>query len=326
MEQRYQTIARALQQEIESGRFAEGELLPTRTALATRFDVARATLDRAVSCLIRKGVLEARRGSGTAVATRTPVRTLAFLGQDVGVDVRSLVPAGVRLERIRYDEITSRSERSALRRFDGLIWNLPEDREIQWARETPAGQPQLVVNRHLDGFNYVSVDHRGAIRGITERRLAECRDGLPVFLSATGANGLVWRMREEGFVDACRSADRFYEIVQLPAEFDGRVATLRARFPDPASRPLVLVSGSRANTGAVVAWVTAGGLKWRRDIYYSDFDNEYPAEVWGLTITSFIQDFKTLSAESIARTLDLIEGRTREVRELIPPRFVAGDT
>ena len=451
MEQRYQMIAKRLLAEIEAGAFGAGAALPTRTELASRFHVARATMDRAVACLVRKGVLAARRGAGTVVTARGPVRTVALIGSDRTVLRPPRQPSGVTVQRLGFESLRTKSARRALRHFDGLIWSYPEDRELEWARETPTDQPQLLVNRHIEEFNYVSTDHRGAIRDITARRLAACPKGTPVFLSAAHGDGLVpaganngllachiwdvqslrglrgvpdvrrrspgaagrpematrragrfveksgqhsnvtqktslagqdmtaishgnpggrapgrdnpsagsstmvrhrllslptdshrpsarptgrylrptalvWGMREDGFVDACRTARRFYEILALPDDFDGRIALLEARFPAPLERPLILVSGSRVNTGAVIAWAKARGFAWKKDLFYSDFDNESPPEVWGLTVTSFIQDDASLAGKAMEQILDLITGARHEVKQLIPPRFITGDT
>ncbi len=328
MEQRYQTIARRLMGEIVSGAIAKDKSLPTRAELAERFGVARATIDRAVTSLVRKGVLEARRGSGTVVsAADAPRRTVALLRGGGGIPPEVDAPPGLKVEQLFYDSLTTRSARLELRRFDGLLWSFPEDREVAWARETPSDLPQLIINRHLEDFNYVSTDHRGAIRGITERRLAACPKGMPVFLSlASSGGGLVLGMREEGFIDACRKAGRFYEFLPLPDDFHGKTAALDKKFTSPLKRPLILVSGCLGITGAVVAWAAARGLAWGKNLFYSDFDNDYPISVWGLTVTSFLQDYETLTTTAMAKLLDLITGAAGEVKLLIPPKFVEGGT
>lgn len=328
MEQRYQTIARRLTAEVDSGAFRRGKPLPTRAELAEKFGVARATVDRAVSSLVRKGILESHRGSGTVVAVKAPPqRTVALLRGGSGVMPEMEPPPGLRVEQLFYDAVASKSARLALRRFDGLLWSFPGDREIGWARETPSDLPQLIINRHLDGFNYVSTDHRGAIRGITVKRLAECPKGTPVFLTLAGSQGsLVLGMREQGFVDACRKAGRFYEFLPLPGDFHGKMATLREKFPEPLKRPLILVSGALDITGAVIAWARESGIAWREDIFYSDFDNDYPLSVWGISVTSFIQDYSELAATSMRKILELVTGASSEVKLLLPPRFKEGDT
>ncbi len=328
MEERYQTIAKELQAEIDTGIFVAGCPLPTRAKLAERFKVARATMDRAVTCLVKKGVLTARRGAGTEVASGAPLRTIGVI-EGVWPWLSQILPPapfGVQLERISSHELQTKAYRNTLRKYDGLIWICPEDRELAWARETPPNQPQLLVNRHISGFNYVSCDHRGAICDITSRRLAECPTALPVFLSVAQSEGLVWGMREKGFVDACRQADRFYEIIPLPNSFDERLLVLNAKLKATPKRPIILVSGSRINTGSVIAWVKSQGLTWRKEIFYSDFDNEYPPDIWGLTVSSFIQNMPVLFTEALSKALALINNTQTSATVLIPPTFINGDT
>ena len=327
MEQRFQTIARRLLAEIESDAFGKDRPLPTRAELARRYGVARATMDRAVACLVRKGVLAARRGAGTVrAAMGGTVHTVALLNGSDSLLRRIDPPPELRVEPIAYDALVTKLSRRALRRFDGLLWGYPEDRELAWARETPADLPQLLVNRHLDEFNYVSTDHRGAIRGVTAARLSACPKGMPVFLSAIGPESVVLGMRREGFVDACRNARRFYEVLPLTEDFNGKIAALERTFPRPLKKPLILVSGAIANTGAVISWAQTRGLVWKKDIFYSDFDDSYPLNVWGLGVTSFLQDYETLFATALGKLLDLITGAASEVRMLMPPKYVEGDT
>ena len=63
----WETIARALRDDIVAGRIAPGERLPNETTLAQRFNVNRHTLRQAVQALVREGHLRVVQGSGTYV-------------------------------------------------------------------------------------------------------------------------------------------------------------------------------------------------------------------------------------------------------------------
>jgi DNA-binding transcriptional regulator YhcF (GntR family) len=327
MEEQYQTIAKRLLSEIEEGRFAIGSALPTRAELAQRFKVARATMDRAVTLLVKRGVLASSRGSGTFVAAPGRDYQLALIGGSSLPLSKSLRErTKLKIERFSFGQLESKAARSALTRFDGLVWVCPEDLQRSWAAEFSGRLPQVVVNRDFKEFDFVSTDHRGAIRQISAERLAAWPDALPVFLCRQGAEGFVWGMREEGFVDACREAARFYEIFPLPRDFEAALEALRLRFKTPLAKPLILVSGSLGTTGATMAWARSSGLVWGKDILYSDFDNDYPLDVWGLAVTSFIQDFDMLVSEGIAGLLSLIDGHSSSVRKLVMPRRISGKT
>jgi GntR family transcriptional regulator of arabinose operon len=83
---RYELIRESIRQEIESRRYAPGERLPSDAELATRFDVSRLTVIRAVRELETAGLVQRRAGSGTFVRNTPGPTTLVFglLMPDVG--------------------------------------------------------------------------------------------------------------------------------------------------------------------------------------------------------------------------------------------------
>ena len=68
----WRLIAEEIRADIVSGRRADGERLPSEHEFATRFDVSRHTVRRALASLAEAGLVESRRGSGVFV-TGTPI-------------------------------------------------------------------------------------------------------------------------------------------------------------------------------------------------------------------------------------------------------------
>jgi GntR family transcriptional regulator, N-acetylglucosamine utilization regulator len=68
----YRAVVDALQREIETGRFAEAQLLPAERELCELLDVSRTTLRKAIADLIAEGVLFNRHGAGTFIHRATP--------------------------------------------------------------------------------------------------------------------------------------------------------------------------------------------------------------------------------------------------------------
>lgn len=62
------SIAEALSQDIETGRYGAGDKLPTEAALAQRFGVNRHTVRRALAVMAEAGKVHPRRGAGVFVA------------------------------------------------------------------------------------------------------------------------------------------------------------------------------------------------------------------------------------------------------------------
>jgi|LakMenEpi03Aug12_release.lakeMendotaPanAssembly.Ray.scaffolds.fasta_scaffold135774_4 GntR family transcriptional regulator len=64
---RYGAIADVLRDEIVSGRWASGALIPAETALMSQFGVALGTIRQAIAVLVDDGLLERKQGRGTSV-------------------------------------------------------------------------------------------------------------------------------------------------------------------------------------------------------------------------------------------------------------------
>src|ERR1700722_14367484 len=63
----YARIEEAIATEIAQGEYCPGDQLPTEDALLQRFQVSRITVRRAIQNLVRRGLLEIRRGLGKFV-------------------------------------------------------------------------------------------------------------------------------------------------------------------------------------------------------------------------------------------------------------------
>lgn len=300
-------IARELRRLIERGGHPAGQPLPSRGELMRRFGVARATIDRAISLLARDAVVETRQGAGTWVRSTARAHRIAVIGSPL--PERDIASLGATITGFGYQQVASAAGRRALHGFDGLLWNRPEAPALAWAAELAPTVPQVLINRTVAGMACVTTDHHGAYLGITAERLDLLPQARPYLLRRDAQFSLVTQYRADGFIAACRARQRFHEQVAMPEDFEGSLAVLeRTLAPDPA-RPLLLVADSRRHTGAVMAWARRHGLRWRRDLWYSDFDNDFSADVWGVEVTSFIQREADMHVAAVDRLRALIEGR-----------------
>ena len=319
-----QQIERSLTDEIGSGRIGVGEKLPTRKALMSRFGVARATVDRAVQILVHRGLVETRRGAGSLVISRSARRRVGVFGSLAGVLGLPQKP-GVETVLLNPSRWRKASAREKLSAFDGLLWYCPGSEEMKWARQLGDVLPQVVVNRTPSDLNHVSTDHAGALYTITQERLAAHADGLPVFLGLEETSEVI-QLRQEGFVRACREQHVFYETLNLPAAFADKHAMLEERLGTRRDKPLLLVSAAMQNTGAVTRWVHDHGLRWGRDVLYSDFDNTLSADVFGITVTSFLQDYAGMLDLALSGLIELLDGARDRVQVLRPALRRMGET
>lgn len=76
----YEQVRRQLVADIVSGRFPEGQFLPSETMLCDRFGVSRITLRRAVSELCAEGRLIRQQGRGTLVVPQKLTQSIALSG------------------------------------------------------------------------------------------------------------------------------------------------------------------------------------------------------------------------------------------------------
>ena len=84
----FQRIKDYLLGEIASGRWAEGDVVPSEQALVRQFGVSRMTVNRAVRELTAEQVLTRRQGSGTFVAPRKYQATLVEI-KNIADEIRA---------------------------------------------------------------------------------------------------------------------------------------------------------------------------------------------------------------------------------------------
>jgi GntR family transcriptional regulator len=75
----YLKIAQALEEEIQSGKYKAGDLLPTEKELESLFKVSRTTIRSAIGMLERHGYLSRKQGSGTIVRQTRMAQMLNYI-------------------------------------------------------------------------------------------------------------------------------------------------------------------------------------------------------------------------------------------------------
>lgn len=96
----YRQLADQLERRIRSGNLSVGARIPSENELAAEHGIGRPTVRQATDFLVRRGLLERRRGSGTFVlALRTPIDLFtlggtiaAFEGAGLTLDTRLVGP------------------------------------------------------------------------------------------------------------------------------------------------------------------------------------------------------------------------------------------
>ena len=320
---RYRKITSVLENRIRAGVYAPGRALPPRVELMAEFAVARATIDRCIGELRRKNLVTSRHGSGTFVKEELyhphRIALVGFRGESFQL------PEEWQIDLVSERDLEHKSDWNRLLDYDGIIWFLPSDKLYPAIAFTHGSVPQVTVNRTLPDEVCVSTDHRGAYYEITRERL-DALPSSPVFLLTSARESSPLTYREAGFIDACRAAQRFYEILTLPDDFEAKLAALES-LPLDSGKPLLLVSTSQSNTGAVMWFARSHELAWRRDLWYSDFDNNHTRDSWGVRVTSYIQNYKAMQEGAVTTLRMMLEGETPPRQHtLIFPERREGDT
>jgi len=98
----YRQLADILMEAIHGGDYPPGSRIPSEPQLAREYGIGRPTVRQAIDVLVRKGMLERRRGSGTYVRRTEQEVDLfslagtssAFLKKGIAVEVALLQPVG----------------------------------------------------------------------------------------------------------------------------------------------------------------------------------------------------------------------------------------
>ena len=314
---KYQEIINRLRTEIANGTLPPGAKLPVREELMKHYQVARTTIDRAISEMIRAGELEASRRNGTfiAKAAEDKIAILSWResihGHRAAWDVPSSfyamygrllnrLPAS-RCRIINPDFIVDNP--AQLRRFSRILWAPVVDREkLEKVAEVLGDRSRLLLlNRTFPEYPYVSTDHRQAAFDLTDHFLTHLPNaGEIVCLDMPHAQNLsspeLWEERIRGFVDACAKHRKFYRILKLRQhDYHASLQTLLENIEEcSAQNPGIIISPSRETTGIVLGFLNTREARLNREYYYGDFDNDRSLYDYGVAIPSVLQNYSAI--------------------------------
>ena len=106
----YHQLADILTEQIRSGVYSPGNAVPSETAIAKQYGIGRPTVRQAMDNLVRKGLLERKRGSGTFVRQKeheVDLFTLAGTSQAFltkGIKYVSTLVENISVQNILHDE------------------------------------------------------------------------------------------------------------------------------------------------------------------------------------------------------------------------------
>ncbi|MET7904416.1 GntR family transcriptional regulator [Streptomyces sp. NPDC005355] len=148
---KYQRIADALREAIETGEYGPGDRLPGENDLMARHDVARMTARQALGVLQNEGIAESRKGAGVFVRAFRPLRRRGIqrLSQEQWGSGRSIWAADTEGRQLTVDQIAV-TEEPVPEQIAGVLDVSPEATVcVRSRRFVLDGKPVLMATSYL---------------------------------------------------------------------------------------------------------------------------------------------------------------------------------
>ena len=314
---KYQEIINQIRAEIANGTLVPGAKLPIREELMVQYQVARTTIDRAISEMIRTGDLEASRRNGTFIARQQEdkIAILSWRESIYGHRAQWDIPSnfcaiyGQLLRNLPSSAYRMISPDHALKhpeqlcRYRRVLWLPVVEREkLEMIADVLGDRSRmLLLNRTFPEYSYISTDHRQASYDLTKHFLEHLPHAEDVIcLDMPNAQNLssreVWEERIQGFVDACAQYRKFYRIVKFKQnDYHGNLKVLLDNMSVCSARnPGIIISPSRNTVGVVLGFLNTREARMNREYYYGDFDNDQSLYDYGLAIPSVLQNYAAI--------------------------------
>lgn len=338
----YQRIIDEVTARIERRELLPGQALPTRPELAREFGAARATVDKALSELLRTGLLEAGSGKRTTVAAvpRKPrLGSIAVLWdwntdeERQGGEYLDLLFRGVReacaqhLLTVHFRRAPLHSACDVLKETgaDGILVIRPEYADGPALDLVAAsGVPVVAAPAILDDANFpcLATDNAGGVEAAVSH-LAEMGhreigfldltatipdhfERLQAFLAATAARGL-----------AVNPDWVFLRHERSPSLFADALGSWLER-----THPTAILAGDFHMALALLRRLDARGLRVPDDVSVVSFDDPAAAESLRPPLTTVAQPVSRIGFRAVERLLEFNEGEDIPRFERLPATLV----
>jgi DNA-binding LacI/PurR family transcriptional regulator len=342
---KYQQVYSALRRDIQSGRLAGGDRLPSEADLVRLFGASRITVGRAVRDLQAAGLVERRAGSGTFVKQTQKSAGLSFglLIPDLGdteifepicqgmmasplAAEHALLWGSISTTGSRADDAWQLCRQYIERRVSGVFFaplELSADKDdvnlrIAGALDA-AGIPVVLLDRTVLPYprrghhDLVGIDNRRAGYVITEHLLAPGARRL-VFVAMPNAAATV-DARAAGFREALYNADVLVQpsLVQRIDPADAAaVGHLMASLT-----PTGLVCANDRTAARLMRTLIGLGLRVPEDVRLVGIDDADFAELLPVPLTTLRQPSRQIGDAALAAMLQRIARRDLPARDIL---------
>ena len=338
---KYEIVADSISEEIRTGHYPDGALLPTEEQLTEKYGVSRQTIRKALSVLQEKGIIEKRQGSGSFVKILNPgagsrkvavittyIDDYIFPGQLRGVEEV--------LSKNNYSAFISATRNricNERRILEGILKN-PVAGILVEGTKTALPNPNIGLYKKLFELNIPIVFFNSRYPGLTG----------PLYICADNYNGgyeLTTYLLNKGHkkiasifkADDIQGHERYSGYIS--AMFDNKLyvsdgmtiwyttETKESIFDEPEK-----ILSALGDATAVVCYndeiafnlikfLTAHGKRVPEDIAVVSFDNSSLSKISAIKIPSLSYDNKNIGAIAAKKLVDILSGR-KASSETIP--------
>ena len=342
---KYQQVYSALRRDIQSGRLAAGDRLPSEAELGRLFAASRITVGRAVRDLQAAGLVERRAGSGTFVKPPAKKAGLSFglLIPDLGdTDIFEPICQGMMASPLAQEHALVWGSLNGAGSKEDNAWRLcrqyierrvagvffapleladgKDDVNARIARALDEARiPVVLLDRTVVPYprrghhDLVGIDNRRAGYVITEHLL---RAGARrVAFVAQPNTAATVDARAAGYREALHAAGLpvVSSLVQrIDLEDGAAVQALMA-----AERPDGIVCANDRTAGRVMRGLIALGLTVPRDVRIVGIDDADFAELLPVPLTTLRQPSRQIGDVALAAMLDRVARRDLPTRDIL---------
>ncbi|MBS7369396.1 MAG: GntR family transcriptional regulator [Oscillospiraceae bacterium] len=330
---KYEQVAADIRDNILSGRYTEGQTLPTEDALSSDYNVSRQTIRHALALLVDEELISKRQGSGSTViapSAHEKTRTIAVVATylDDYIFPSQLRAVEEVLSANRYQAFIAATknqvynERAVLeellnRPVDGILIEgtktaMPNPNFDLYARLINRQIPIVFFNSNypeLDGTISVCADNFGGGYALVKHLLEKGHTKIAGIFKSDDIQG---HQRYSGYITALRDAGLlvpderviWYTTETRKSIFKHAENTLR-RFGD--STAVVCYNDDIALS--LIRFLNSQGKRVPEDFAVAGFDNSSLSEISNVRITSLSYGENNIGHIAAQKLVDLLAGK-----------------
>ncbi len=338
---KYEFVANSLSEEIRTGYYRNGMLLPTEEQLTKMYSVSRQTVRKALSILEDKDIIEKKQGSGSVVKIRNPAADSGKVSVIVTYIDDYIFPSQLR----GVEEVLSKNNFSAIlsatrnricneRRILEDILNDPVAGILVEGTKTALPNPNIDLYEKLSERNipivffnsfypglkgplYVCADNR---RGGYELVTYLLNKGHRSIASIFKADDIQGHERYSGYISAMFDNKLFVsdsKTIWYTTETKDRIFDESGNILSTIGDATAVVCYNDEIAFMLIKYLTSCGKRVPEDIAVVSFDNSSLSEMSPVKITSLSYGDMNIGTIAARKLVDILNGR-KTSSEIIP--------